>query len=161
MTIMDARIVPLENGYSIDTYVFMEQDERIDIDESRMSRIRHSLTQVLAASDDNIKKVTRAAPRKARMFKTKTRVEFGADTTDEQASLELITADRPGLLSRVGQVFIDQGINITSAKIMTIGERAEDVFCISHELERPLTDSEKDALLHTMQRTLDGNNKQD
>ena len=35
MTIMDARIVPLENGYSIDTYIFMEQDERVEIDESR------------------------------------------------------------------------------------------------------------------------------
>ena len=59
MTIMDARIVPLENGYSIDTFVFMEQDERIDFDESRMSKIRRSLTQLLTTGDSDITQVTR------------------------------------------------------------------------------------------------------
>jgi [protein-PII] uridylyltransferase len=45
--------------------------------------------------------------------------------------LEIVSIDRPGLLSCIGQVFQDLKINIHSAKITTFGERVEDVFTIS------------------------------
>ena len=44
--------------------------------------------------------------------------------------MELAAGDRPGLLSTIGQTFIEFGINFETAKILTIGERAEDVFYI-------------------------------
>jgi [protein-PII] uridylyltransferase len=130
MTIVDARIMPIENGYSIDTFIFMELDKRIEIDEARLDKIRHTLTRVLTASEENAVKVTRAAPRQVRMFKTATSVEFGDNPVDGQTVMELVAADRPGLLSKVGQIFLGQEIDIAAAKIMTIGERAEDVFYI-------------------------------
>lgn len=138
MTIVDARIVPLHNGYSIDTYIFMELDKRIDIDESRLAKVRRLLTRVLASSDDNTVRVTRTAPRTVRMFTTPASVEFGADTPNNRTVMDLVAADRPGLLSKVGQTFIELGIDIEAAKIMTIGERAEDVFYISDEAGNPL-----------------------
>ena len=146
MTIMDARIVPLERGFSIDTFVFMEQDKRVEIDETRLDKIRRSLTRILTAGDNEVAKVTRAMTRQARVFKTQTRVHFSASLSGNETVLELIAADRPGLLSHVGQVFIEQGINIASAKIMTIGERAEDVFYISDASGQPLTDDAQDEL---------------
>jgi len=130
MTIVDARVVPIENGYSLDTFIFMELDKRMEIDESRLNRIRRSLTRVLTASEDNIVKVTRAAPRQVRMFKTATNVEFGDNPVAGQTVMEIVAADRPGLLSEIGQTFLVQKIDIAAAKIMTIGERAEDVFYI-------------------------------
>ena len=133
MTIMDARVVPLENGYSLDTFIFMEQDKHIDIDSSRMTKIRRSLVRVLTASDDRVAKVTRSAPRQVRMFTTETIVEFRQDAANGRTVMELVAADQPGLLSKVGQVFIDRGLDIETAKIMTIGERAEDVFYICDE----------------------------
>ena len=96
-----------------------------------MAKIRRSLTRVLTASDDDVAKVTRVLPRQARMFTTKTEVEFNPEPTRGFTVMELDAADRPGLLSKVGQVFLDEGIDIDAAKIMTIGERAEDVFYIS------------------------------
>ncbi|MEO1204311.1 MAG: hypothetical protein AAFX10_16530, partial [Pseudomonadota bacterium] len=36
MSIVDARIVPLRNDFSLDTYVFVDPDEHTDIDESRL-----------------------------------------------------------------------------------------------------------------------------
>lgn len=146
MTIMDARIVPLENGYSIYTFVFMELDSRVEIDKSRMNKIRRSLTRVLTAGEDSVAKVTRGITRQARMFATQTRVDFDPGTSHDQTVLELIAADRPGLLSKVGQVFVEQRINIASAKIMTIGERAEDVFYISNESGQALDDRAQDKL---------------
>ncbi len=157
MTIMDARIVPLDNGNSIDTYVFMESDKRVDIDEERINKIRRTLTRILTTSDDRVAKVTRAVTRQARMFTTPTRVDFRPGTSLDQTVFELVTADRPGLLSKVGQVFIEQGINIASAKIMTIGERAEDVFYISDLSGRALEEAALDSLADSLRDKLDQN----
>ena len=146
MNIVDARILPLENGYSIDSFVFMELDKRVEIDESRINKIRRTLTRVLTADDEKVAAVTRAAPRQVRMFTTTTIIEFGSDVSNGRTVLELTAGDRPGLLSIVGQAFMAQGIAIEAAKIMTIGERAEDVFYISDKQGRPLSDEAQENL---------------
>ena len=157
MTIADARIVPLDNGNSIDTYVFMESEKRVDIDEERINKIRRALVRILTADDEKVANVTRVVTRQARMFTTPTRVNFSPSTSDNQTVFELITADRPGLLSKVGQVFIEQGVNITSAKIMTIGERAEDVFYISDLSGKSLTENALDNLADSLRDKLEQN----
>ena len=133
MTIIDARIVPLDRRRGIVTLVFMELDSRVDSDEARINKVRRSLTRILTAPNDKVLPVTRTVPRQARMFTTKTTVDFDRSTSDDQTVLELRAADRPGLLSTIGQVFIEQGIDIEAAKIVTIGERAEDVFYVCLE----------------------------
>ena len=155
MTIVDARIVPIGNGYSIDTFIFMELDKVIDIDDARINKIRRSLTRILTSGDDDAVPVTRAAPRRMRMFTTATSVEFAADTPNGRTVMDLVAADRPGLLSKVGQAFIELGIDIDAAKIMTIGERAEDVFYISDEAGRPLDDAAKKQLHDNLIAKLD------
>jgi [protein-PII] uridylyltransferase len=155
MTIVDARVVPLENDYSLDTFIFMEQDKRMEIDESRITKIRRSLTRVLTSSDDEITKVTRSLPRQARMFTTKTTVDFNPETMRGLTVMELEAADRPGLLSQVGKVFLDQGVDIDAAKIMTIGERAEDVFYICTEAGVPLDADAQSCLARELVRAID------
>jgi len=155
MTIMDARIVPLEKGYSIDSFVFMELDDRVELDESRMNKIRRSLTRVLTAYDDNEVTVTRTVPRQARMFTTRASVEFSPSTTGDNTVFELVAADQPGLLSKIGRVFIEQGIDIEAAKIMTIGERAEDVFYICRESGGPLDEPEQAELRSALLARID------
>ena len=133
MTIVDARIVSLDNERTIVTLVFMELDQRVDSDDARINKIRRALTRILTAPSDKVAAVTRTLPRQARMFTTKTTVDFSRSTSDDQTVLELRAADRPGLLSTIGHVFIEQGIDIEAAKIVTIGERAEDVFYVCLE----------------------------
>ena len=60
-----------------------------------------------------------------------TQVNFSVDNRNGRTILELIAADRPGLLSEVGKVFRTERVAINGAKIMTVGERAEDVFYIT------------------------------
>ncbi|MDH3620646.1 MAG: [protein-PII] uridylyltransferase [Gammaproteobacteria bacterium] len=133
MTIMDARIVSLDHNRSIVTLVFMELDSRVESDERRISKVRRSLTRILTAPSDKVASVTRTVPRQARMFTSQTTVDFSRTTSDDQTVLELRATDRPGLLSTIGQVFIELGIDIEAAKIVTIGERAEDVFYVCLE----------------------------
>ena len=65
------------------------------------------------------------------MFSTPTQVNFSLDSRNSRTILELVAADRPGLLSEVGKVFKTERVAINGAKIMTVGERAEDVFYIT------------------------------
>ena len=155
MTILDARIVALQNDYSLDTFIFIELDKRIDIDESRLGKIRRSLTNVLTAGGDDVATVTRSVPRQARMFTTKTAVDFIDSPEQGRTVMELVAADRPGLLSKIGQTFIKQGVDIQTAKIMTIGERAEDVFYITDESGSPLDDDAQQRLREALVRELD------
>ena len=71
--------------------------------------------------------------------------------------MELAAGDRPGLLSTVGQTFIEFRINIETAKILTIGERAEDVFYIVDENNKLLSDQLCDQLRERLVERLDSN----
>jgi len=157
LTIVDARIVPLANDFSLDTYIFMELDHRTVIDGARLSKIRRTLTRILSSGDSRAAKVTRRAPRQVRMFSTKTVINFDKDISSKRTIMELAAGDRPGLLSTVGQVFIEFKINIETAKILTIGERAEDVFYVVDENNRLLTDEVCNQLRERLVERLDDN----
>ena len=120
-----------------------------------MAKIRRSLTRVLTSGGDDIVAVTRKIPRRARMFTTKTVVDFLDSPEQGRTVMELIAADRPGLLSKVGQTFIKQGVDIRTAKIMTIGERAEDVFYLTDESGSPLDSDAQQRLRDELVRELD------
>ena len=45
--------------------------------------------------------------------------------------LQVIAGDRPGLLSRIARVLTRHDVNLHTAKINTLGARAEDVFLIT------------------------------
>jgi [protein-PII] uridylyltransferase len=157
MTIVDARIMPIENGYSLDTFIFMELDKRMEIDESRLAKIRRALMRVLTADEEKIAKVTRSASRIARMFKTNTSVTFSNNTADGTTVMELVAADRPGLLSKVGQTFLTLQIDIAAAKIVTIGERAEDVFYVRNRDGSVLDAAAQEQLRNELITKLDDN----
>ena len=159
MTIVDARIVSLDDDHSIVTLVFMEQDPRVESDEARINKVRRALTRILTAPTDKVLDVTRSVPRQARMFTTTTTVEFGQVPSGRQTVLELQAADRPGLLGTIGQVFIEQGIVIEAAKIVTIGEKAEDVFYICRESGGALDAQQQEALGAALLERLDSNSR--
>lgn len=130
LTIQDARISSTADAHALDTFMVLEQDGRFVDDHYRLLEIREQLIQALKrpAADGFV--VSRRPSRLARIFGIAPRVEF-RDDPGPYTVLELVATDQPGLLSRVGEVFAEQGIRVQAAKIATIGERAEDVFWIS------------------------------
>jgi [protein-PII] uridylyltransferase len=133
LNVVDARLITSANGFSLETYVVLEDNGAVIADALRIREIERGLWRVLQQVGDLPTAVTRRAPRQVRMFWTPTQVNFGVDARNERTILELIAADRPGLLSEVGKVFRAERVAINGAKIMTVGERAEDVFYITRE----------------------------
>jgi len=133
LNVVDARLISSANGFSLETYVVLEDNGAVIADPARIVEIERGLWRVLQQVEDSQPAVTRRAPRQVRMFWTPTQVNFSVDARNERTILELIAADRPGLLSEVGKVFRAERVAINGAKIMTVGERAEDVFYITRE----------------------------
>ena len=73
--------------------------------------------------------------------------------------MEVISPDRPGFLARIARVFVEYEINLVTAKIITLGERVEDIFFITdnngNRLSDPLT---CENLQETICKQLDANN---
>ena len=131
LNVVDARLISSANGFSLETYVVLEDSGAVIADTVRIREIERGLWRNLQQPEDLPATVTRRAPRQVRMFSTPTQVNFSLDTRNNRTILELVAADRPGLLSEVGKVFKAEHVAINGAKIMTVGERAEDVFYIT------------------------------
>jgi [protein-PII] uridylyltransferase len=154
LNIADARIVTLKNDLSLSTYVVLEATGGLIEDPARLSQIKRRVSQAMATDADSPPTVTRRAPRQVRMFPTTTLVTFTEDEANGRTVMELVTGDRPGLLCEVGQVMREKRIIIQTAKILTVGERAEDVFYITNENENPLDNAQCEELEKTLTVTL-------
>jgi [protein-PII] uridylyltransferase len=131
LNVVDARLITSANGFQLETYVVLEDNGVLISDPVRIQEIERATWRALQAPEDLPLTVTRRAPRQVRMFSTPTQVNFSIDNRSQRNILELVAADRPGLLSEVGKVFRAERVAINGAKIMTVGERAEDVFYIT------------------------------
>lgn len=139
LTVVDARITPAANGFSLDLYHVLEDDGAPIDDADRIAEMEESLWRSLRRPEDSSMAVTRRAPRQVGMFNTPTRVTVSTDERNNRSVLELVAGDRPGLLCDVGKVLWEERVDLQGARISTIGERAEDVFYITDLQQQPLT----------------------
>ncbi len=160
LNVVDARLILSANGFSLETYVVLEDSGAVITDSLRIREIEKGLWRNLQQPQDPQVTVTRRAPRQVRMFSTPTQVNFSIDKNNNRTILELIAADRPGLLSEVGKVFKAERVAIDGAKIMTIGERAEDVFYITDTDGRPLNDGACERVKQSLAQSLDRHDNQ-
>ena len=68
--------------------------------------------------------------RQLKHFPLTPEVQIFPDDKGTHYILEVVAGDRPGLLARIAYTLARANINVVSAKINTLGERAEDIFLI-------------------------------
>ncbi|HXC59854.1 MAG TPA: HD domain-containing protein, partial [Steroidobacteraceae bacterium] len=141
LTVVDARITPAANGFSLDLYHVLEDNGAPITDSERVEEMQQSLWNSLRRPEDSPLGVSRRAPRQVRMFNTPTRVAITLDARNHRSALELIAGDRPGLLCDVGKVLWEERVDLQGARISTIGERAEDIFYVTDLQQQPLSDA--------------------
>lgn len=79
-------------------------------------------------------------PRQLKHFAFAPQVTIHNDAQRPVTVLELTAPDRPGLLARIGGIFLEFDLSLQNAKIATLGERVEDVFFITDAHNQPLSD---------------------
>lgn len=141
LTILDARLISTRSGHTMDTYLVLEDSGEPIVGDRRAQEILDTLNRELRRDAMQLPAVTRRAPRTYQHFDIPTVIDFSQDQRNQRTVVELTTADRPGLLSRVGRAFQACGVRVQNAKIATFGARAEDFFFITDAGNRQITDA--------------------
>ena len=138
LSVHDARIYSDDDGSTLDTFYVLQSDgSSLDPHPDTFQEIRETIQHNLLQA--STKAATRHMPRTVRAFTIPTQIQFSKDPMSGHTTLEISTADRPGLLARIGSVLSRHGVTVQGAKIQTLGERVEDIFLLSdgagHSLE--------------------------
>ena len=139
LSIHDARIYSDTKGGTLDTFFVLKSDgSSLSSHPDNFAEIQEKIRHTLAL--EGLKAVSRHTPRTVRAFTIPTSVAFSEDKAGTHTTLEISTADRPGLLARLGSVLSEHQVSIQGAKIQTLGERVEDVFFLTDAGGGPLRD---------------------
>ncbi|MDR0775073.1 MAG: [protein-PII] uridylyltransferase [Azonexus sp.] len=129
-SIVDAKIHTTAHGYALDSFVVLDVFER-DTHREMVAYIEHELEQRLIRQGPPDVPPTKLLSRQVKHFPIKPEARIIEDERGDNYILSLVAADRPGLLYTVAAILAQHGANLETAKIATLGERAEDVFLIS------------------------------
>ena len=139
LEIQDARIHTTRHGWALDSFIVLapgsasEQRAMLAVLEHELSAHMGSDAPALPDSGP-----LGRASRRSRLFPVTPLIELHPDERGKSWILNISATDRPGLLHAIAQVFVRHGISLSTAKIMTLGERVEDVFAINGgALEEP------------------------
>jgi [protein-PII] uridylyltransferase len=142
LSIHDARIYNANDNMSLDTFYVLSSDgQPIAEDGARLRQIKEQLTESLARDPKLVQISQRRTPRQKKSFPIPTETKMSLDDIKNVTVLEVATPDRPGLLARIGRIFVEFEVELQAAKIQTLGERVEDVFFLTDTDQRPLTDT--------------------
>jgi [protein-PII] uridylyltransferase len=132
LTILDARIITTQDDYILNSFQVLEQSGESIKDLYREVHICKALRQnLIQKTIKQERNIHGRRSRQAQHFPIQTNIGFHDDATNQRIILELITTDCAGLLSVLGQIFTRHQLELHSAKITTIGSRAEDMFYLS------------------------------
>ena len=128
--IVEAKIHTTRTGYALDTFVVMGQGSGAHY-RDLMAGIEAELVAELESREPLGPPRTGRLSRRVRHFPVSPAVDIRPDERGTYDALTIVASDRPGLLYRVARKLAGYKLNLHSAKINTLGDRAEDVFLIS------------------------------
>lgn len=155
LDVQDARIITAATAFSLDTYVVLDRFGTLLTDPERAKTVQEALIKALGHPDQYPGVMQRRIPRQLRHFDVENTVDITLNSALQQHMVEISTLDQPGLLARIGLLFMMQGLDIHSAKIATLGERAEDIFFVTKKNAELMTDDEVKTFALALKLALD------
>ncbi|MEM7018682.1 MAG: [protein-PII] uridylyltransferase, partial [Pseudomonadota bacterium] len=149
VNVVDAYIIAAANDCSIVSYSVLEESGEQIQDNERIAAIQEELRQAAAQHHERLSPIRRRQPRQHKHFTVPTRITFNHDYQRQHTLMEVLTNDRPGVLSRIVQALVACDLRVKTAKIATFGSRVEDVFYITDRENRPLQSPQQ---FETLQR---------
>jgi [protein-PII] uridylyltransferase len=128
LSILDAKIHTTRHGYALDT--FLVSDNGRGHFRSLLQQVEAELTAWMATTGEPPAPARGRISRHSRHFPVAPSVHLQPDESGRHYMLSIVATDRVGLLYSVAQVLARHDAAVLTAKILTLGERAEDVFLI-------------------------------
>lgn len=129
LSILDAKIHTTLHGYALDSFL-IQHDNGTEFYRETLSLLEAEL------QDRLIKRLPLEAPvfgrmsRQSRHFPVRPTVDLMPDEKGNQYLLTISATDRTGLLYSITKLLAQYKVSVQTAKIMTLGERAEDSFLL-------------------------------
>lgn len=161
-----ANILTDSKDYALDSYVIVNKNlvNKSILEDTPTNAIQSDTDELIACLYTHLPNpesffLNAPTPKKQRIstrlqhFNITTKVFF--DTAGDTQHLHIITKDRPSLLASIGKILGKLGLWVHSAKITTLGERAEDVFLVSEPFDTPLSLERQKIVINTLKDSLD------
>jgi len=133
-SIVEARVVTLNDGMALDTFVVQDsQDTTFDSDiqlKRLHDRIEGALQGTLYPARELEEAKKNTLPSRMRVFKVPPRVLMDNSASRTRTVIEVNGRDRVGFLHDVTAALTALGLQISAARVATYGERAIDVFYV-------------------------------
>ena len=154
---VDAKLYGMRDGFCTDLITISDKEEKVALESEKARTLIDKLNEALNQKLLKPKIVKRRSPRHLKHFQIPTEINFHHDMANRWTDLEISTADRPGLLASICQVFLKHGALIKKARIATYGEKAEDRFSITSKEDTPfIKQNELNNLLSDLKNSLSG-----
>lgn len=137
INVYEAQIHTSLNGYALDS--FLVESPRFAGDSSAFEKnieknLAATLDQAnpLSAPDIDNADLPTTSPgqRRSRSFPVRPRVQLDREESGRYWRLQINTTDTPGILYSLAHIFSQFEINLRMARLLTLGERVEDIFII-------------------------------
>ena len=138
--ILDARIFTMTNGMALDSFSVQEigdwareEGGHAMTDKGKLEALKKHIEKALTGEGHLEKELSarpHTLPDRARAFSVEPRVLIENSFSKTHTVIEINGRDRPGLLFALTKAMTQLGLQISSAKISTYGERVVDVFYV-------------------------------
>ncbi len=140
LKILNARIYSAGNSCTMNNYIVHEQDDSYIESETRTQEIIEYLRHGLLHPEQVSTEINTHVHRQIRNFEAVPQIAFTQDEINKLTILRLKASDKPALLAKISQIFIEMNIRVLTAKISTVGADVEDIFMITDRQNMPITD---------------------
>ncbi|MEW5902867.1 MAG: [protein-PII] uridylyltransferase [Pseudomonadota bacterium] len=127
--IMEAKVHTTEQGYALDSFLVMDANQDKTAYRDVMNYIEFALAEQITDAAALSEPAFGRQSRQLKHFPIQPQVEIARDEKGRYI-LSLVAGDRPGLLARIAYLLTRHQVLVRSAKINTLGSRAEDTFWI-------------------------------
>lgn len=154
LSIVDARVHTLRNGFALDTFVVLDSAGESISDQRSLKHREQAMRQQLLDPKPGRDLQQARLPRTLQQFPIETRVQFTQAPSRPVTIMEVTAQDRPGLLYQMALALKHCNVNLVAAKVATYGERAEDIFFINTHTHAPLAAEQELCLNEEITRRL-------
>ncbi|MGR8921183.1 MAG: [protein-PII] uridylyltransferase [Gammaproteobacteria bacterium] len=143
--VMAANAYGLRDGRVLDEFYITDGNDKPVTESGQVERLEKRLLRVLEG--EKPKPVKRPANPDILMKKQRVQVRQHTAAAHHVTAIEVVAADRRGLIADLAAAIATTGVNLHGASIATFGEKAVDVFFVTDVAGRPVDQERIDALI--------------